>query len=162
MKKSTSITNIITQNGDLIFDLCISMIEDPNKANHTFTAILKEIRNQIESSSVISYQRMWILRIATHHLLRISKPVDRSKTENEAHKQHPSQQHLFPQKPQQQQFEMIFKKLPRLDQLMFLLKEKHKIPIFEISGALDLPTETIKTKRQQALRTIEDWIWNQQ
>jgi DNA-directed RNA polymerase specialized sigma24 family protein len=46
------------------------------------------------------------------------------------------------------------------DQILLLLRDKHGIPYSEIASALRSPEESLKVKRQQALRTLEEWLWD--
>lgn len=53
------------------------------------------------------------------------------------------------------------RRLPFEDQMIVLLKDKFGLPYPEISAALNIPEGSVKIRRQQTLRALEDWIWNQ-
>jgi DNA-directed RNA polymerase specialized sigma24 family protein len=58
------------------------------------------------------------------------------------------------------QFDLYFHRLIPEDQILLLLKDKYGIPYPEIATAMGIPEESLKIKRQQALRTLEEWLWS--
>ena len=56
-------------------------------------------------------------------------------------------------------FNYYFQRLTTDQRIVLALRDRHEIPYSEISSALRLPVDSLKILRQQALRTLEEWIW---
>ncbi len=57
-------------------------------------------------------------------------------------------------------FNAYFHRLSAKDQILLILKDKYDIPYTEIAAALSIPAGSLKVRRQQALKTLEEWLWN--
>jgi DNA-directed RNA polymerase specialized sigma24 family protein len=58
-------------------------------------------------------------------------------------------------------FDSFFHRLTIEDQFLLLLKDKYGIPMAEIATALGTPEASLKLRRAQALRALDDWLWEQ-
>jgi len=151
-----SVDHFIRSYGDLLFDLCESILWSSNNAQIAFRSILKKIRSGSRFRKYSSYERSWVLRIACDKLLQLCR------------------QHGYRVSPEEQikidaygnvstrlkQFNTYFHRLMPEDQILLLLKDKYGIPYPEISTAMAIPEGSLKIRRQQALRSLEDWLWN--
>lgn len=141
--------------GDLIYDLCLSVLQSPQNAQILFRNIFKAIREQKKANPYEANERAWVLRLACDQLRENAKKFSRSLT--------PSEQvmldHHLHGEDRLKQFESYFHRLETVDQLLLLLRDKFGIPFSEISSALALPEGSLKLKRQHALRAIEEWLW---
>ena len=57
-------------------------------------------------------------------------------------------------------FESYFQRLHTDDQILFLLKDKYGLTYSEIATTMGIPENSLKMRRQQALRTLEEWLWD--
>lgn len=156
-KTSKTLDHFVDSYGDLIFDLCNSLLSSPTNAQIAFRSILKKIKSGSRFQKYSIYERSWVLRIACDRLLALS------------------QHHGYEITPQEQiqldaqsllihrlkQFTVFFHRLLPEDQILLLLKDKHGIPLKEIATAMAIPVEALKIRRIQALRSIEGWLWKQ-
>ncbi len=135
--------------GDLLFDLCQEILNNSLQAQFAFRSILRKIRHHNRFQKYSHFERSWVLRIACDKLIHLSHQNSIPKLEeNESItarlKQLPS----------------YFQRLLPEDQILLLLRDKHKIPYPEIATAMAIPEGSLKIRRQLALRTLEEWIWN--
>ncbi len=156
-KKSPALDHFVTLYGDLLFDLCSSVLWSPVTGQNTVRKILKTLEKTSKKSSYQRYERAWVLRVACDQLLAVAKRNGRRLT--------PSEQVMLDANlnttARLRQFDSYFHKLSTDDQILLLLKDKYGLPYFEISAALNTPEDSLKIKRQQALRALEEWLWSQ-
>jgi RNA polymerase sigma factor (sigma-70 family) len=158
LSSSDSVDHFVRSYGDLLFDLCESILKSSMNAELAFRAILKKVRSRNRFQKYSNYERSWVLRIACNRLLTFYHQEDQNtlapaedpiKTEN----QDPSSVKIKNIQP-------FFRRLRPEDQMILLLRDKYDIPYSEIATALTIPEGSLKIRRQQALRTLEDWLWN--
>ena len=147
---------VIQQYGDLLFDLCESVLWSPVTAQVAFRSIIKTIRKQKASHGFEEHKRAWVLQIACEKLLPLSERHGRRLTSSEqiqldATENVPSRL---------KQFDSYFHRLVTEDQILLLLRDKYGLPYPEIASALGMPEGTLKTRRTQALRNLEEWLWD--
>lgn len=151
----TSIEGIAQVYGDLIFDLCESILWSPAHSQLAFREIFKLVRKKLSPKIYDTYRREWILRIAYEKLATLAK--------RHARKISPTEQIELDASStisgRLKRFDHYFHKLPYEDQILLLLKDKYGLPYSEISVAMNVPQGSLKTRRQQALRTLEEWLW---
>jgi DNA-directed RNA polymerase specialized sigma24 family protein len=149
---------VVQQYGDLLFDLCESILWSPTNAQLAFRAILREIKSTQEKNKYTEYERPWVLRIASKKLLEIANKHGRRLT--------PSEQIMLDATlkfdARIKQFDSYFHRLSAEDQLLLLLRDKFGLSYQEIASATGIPEGSIKMRRQQSLRTIEEWLWENQ
>jgi DNA-directed RNA polymerase specialized sigma24 family protein len=143
--------HFVNSYGDLIFDLCQSVLQNPSRSQTAFRRILKKIQSQRRTlkgrfqKGYSTYERSWILRIVCDDLIQsYHKGLSSAAAAPSA---------------LQSDFETCFGHLVPEDQLLLLLKDKFGIPEDEISIAMNLPAGSLKIRRQQALRTLEEWMF---
>ena len=154
-KAQAEIERIIATHGDMLFDLCESILWDPAGVPYVFREILKELGKSLPSEGYKTYERAWVLRVAAEKLQDLSTRFSRVIS--------PSEQIELDGKPETQrikQFEHYFHRLDVTDRILFLLKDKYGLPLSEISNALGEPEGSLKLRRNQSLRTLEDWLWD--
>lgn len=146
----------MTTHGELIYDLCFSVLENASVAELAFRSIIRQLISTHAFNKYELYERSWVLSITCHRLIEMCQqrtfhiPVEEQIRLDKDEELHTRLDH----------FSIYFKRLIPEDQLLFLLKEKHRVPLPEISMALNIPEGSLKTKRTQALRTLEEWLWN--
>jgi len=70
-RKNQKIAKIVEKYGDLIFDLCESMLGNSALAQLAFRSIIKKIRLELNRSSYEAYERSWVLKLASQELLAL-------------------------------------------------------------------------------------------
>ncbi len=156
MTRGTSIEYFVQSYGDLLFDLCESILVSPINAQIAFGSILKKIRAGRRLHKFKTYERSWVLRIACDLLLKFCREY--------GHHISPEEQIKLDSnssvKTRFKEFDSYFHRLMPEDQILLLLKDKLNIPYSEISVAMSIPEGSLKIRRQQALRALEEWLWN--
>jgi DNA-directed RNA polymerase specialized sigma24 family protein len=151
-----SVDHIIRSYGDILFDLCESLLWSQSNAQIAFRSILKRIRAGSRFRKYSSYERSWVLRIACDRLLQLCRQTGNRVSPEEQIKIDAYGSVTTRLK----QFNSYFHRLMPEDQILLLLKDKYGIPYSEISTAMATPEGSLKIRRQHALRTLEDWLWN--
>lgn len=149
---------LIQRYGDLIFDLCESVLWSSQNAHLAFRQIAKELQKRSSHETYSHYERAWILRIAVNHLQSFARkyarqPTPAEKIELDSNENVSRRIHHF---------NSYFHRLSIEDQIVLLLKDKFGVPYPEIASAMGLPEGSLKIRRQQALRTLEEWLWDRQ
>jgi RNA polymerase sigma factor (sigma-70 family) len=141
--------------GDLLFDLCESVLWSPVNAQTAFRAIVKDLKRSAAAHSYVNYERAWVLRTACARLVDLVRRHGRRLS--------PAEQVMLDSTrgsaERLRQFDSYFHRLVTDEQLVLLLRDKYGLPYAEISAALGIPEGTLKLRRQQALRTLEGWLW---
>ena len=149
------IEHIVHVYGDLIFDLCESVLWSPDNAQIAFRNVLKKLKAGSSDNGFSAYERAWVLRVTCEDLRALTKKFGTSLTPSE-------QIHLDSNaniNARLEDFEFYFRRLDIDDQLVMLLRDKYGLPYDEISASLGIPEGSIRVKRQQALRALEEWLW---
>jgi DNA-directed RNA polymerase specialized sigma24 family protein len=150
-----AIENIVKNYGDLLFDLCESVLWSPSAARVAFRAIIAEIKKRRETETFVDFERAWALYVTCNKLRTLS--------DRHARKLTPSEQieldSIDDANGRIKKFNSFFHRLSLEDQLLMLLKDKYGIPMAEIATALGAPEGSLKLRRAQALRAMEDWLW---
>lgn len=139
-----------------MFDLCESILWNPASAQTAFQSIIKELGSKLSFETYSTHERAWVLRITCEKLKSISQHNGRRLTSSEQIELD-SNLNLA---SRLKKFEFYFHRLGTEDRLLLLLKDKYLLPLPEIATALNAPEASLKTQRQQALRALEDWLWN--
>lgn len=142
--------------GDLVFDLCQSVLWSPSNAQSAFRAVLKEVKKRHSENHFSVHERAWILRLACEHLQLVYGRMARRLTAPEQIKLDSGASAGSRLK----HFESYFHRLHVEDQILLLLKDKYGLPYPEIATVLGAPEGSLKVRRQQALRALEEWIWD--
>jgi DNA-directed RNA polymerase specialized sigma24 family protein len=142
--------------GDLVFDLCESVLWSPITAQIAFRSILKTIRKKHRGHGFTEHERAWVLQIACDKLREATEQHGRKLTSSEQIQLDSAQNVASRLK----QFDAYFHRLTTEDQVLMLLRDKYGIPYPEIAAALGIPEGTLKIRRAQALRSLEEWLWD--
>lgn len=143
--------------GDLLFDLCESVLWSPSNAQIAFRSILKDLkRRSRKQEAFVQLNRAWVLRIACNRLRQLSSRHRPRMTPAEQIELDSTSDLGFRLK----HFDHYFHRLPTEDQLLLLLKDKYGLPYPEIAIATGTPEGSLKIRRQQALGTLEEWLWD--
>lgn len=150
--------SVVEHYGDLLFDLCESILRSHTLAQTAFLEILEEIRGATPEDHYRNHQRAWALRIAYEVLKKLSLQHKRKMTSFE--------QMELDATPslgaRLKNFDAYFRKLSLEQQILFLLRDKYGLPYVEISNSTGIPEDTLKGFRQQGLKALESWFWEDQ
>lgn len=152
------LNSIIQCYGDMIFDLCESILWSPENAQIVFRIVLQELRRRSKTENFKTYERAWVLRITYEKLILFAEKYARRPTASEQIELDARPDVSF----RLERFGAYFHRLTIQDQILLLLRDKYGIPYPEISAAMSIPEGSLKISRQQVLRTLEEWIWDQQ
>jgi hypothetical protein len=159
MSSSASLERIVQNHGDLLFDLCESVLWSPINAQVAFRAIIQEVRRGQKGPADLQFdrfERAWVLNVACDRLKSFADRHARRVTPSEQlelDSQNTASARLY-------HFDHYFHRLSVEDQILILLKDKHGLALEEIEAALSAPADSLKIRRQQALRALEEWIWD--
>jgi len=151
-----TVDRVVQLYGDLLFDLCESVLWSPVSAQLALRSILKAIRRQRRGHGYIENERAWVLQIACDKLLELSSSHRRKLTPSEQIQLDSTQNVSMRLK----QFDSYFHRLTTDDQILLLLRDKYGLPYPEIAAAMNQPEGTLKIRRTQALRSLEEWVWD--
>jgi len=151
-----SLEHFVRTYGDLLFDLCESVLRSSTHSQTTFRSILKKINSGKRKLNYSKYERSWVLKLAVQQLLAIYHQSGHRVSADEQIKLDAT----LNVSTRLKQFSTYFHRLLPEDQILLLLKDKYGIPLSEISAALGAPEGSLKIRRLQALRTLEDWLWS--
>jgi DNA-directed RNA polymerase specialized sigma24 family protein len=152
---SAHVENVVQLYGDLLFDLCESVLWSPEQAQNAFRSILKEVRTTPAQERFTHYERAWILHIAFEKLKRLSLHHGRKVTSAEQIQIDASPSVAARLK----HFGTYFHRLATEEQIVLLLRDKYGLPFNEIASATGLPEGSLKGIRNQALKALESWLW---
>jgi RNA polymerase sigma factor (sigma-70 family) len=151
----TFIKHVTQLYGDLLFDFCESVLWSSNTAQIAFRAILKQVKKSCLSCKYSEFERAWIMRIACKKLISMAQQHGRRLA--------PSEQIMLDAtldtEARLRHFDSYFHRLPTEDQILLLLRDKYGLPYSEIASALNISEGSLKMRRQQSLRTLEEWLW---
>jgi DNA-directed RNA polymerase specialized sigma24 family protein len=143
---------IIKTHGDLIYDLCESILKNSVNSQLSFRKILQTIKRSRKTEQYVKYERAWILKIAVTQLRKTAGRYVRQKSKDQVDPGQGASQRL-------KNFPLFFHRITIEDQILLILKDKYGIPYSEIAAALAVPEATLKVRRQYALRALEEWVW---
>lgn len=154
--KATS--ELIRNSGDLIYDLYYSVLWNHKGARALYLSLWRKIENDLKSQRepYQKYSRSWVLQVGVELLIQSSKSLGRSLS--------PSEQVMLDANlnipARLRQFESYLHKLEITDQILLLLRDKYGLAYPEISAILGIPEGSLRIKHQQALRSLEEWLWD--
>lgn len=156
-KSKDWIDQVIATYGDLLYDLCQSMLWTQAGAPYAYRAILKALKREGRSRDRFAkYERAWVFHVAFRELKRMSRKSPLTLT--------PAEQVMLDSNPDPKarlrHFDSYFHRLPIESQFLIILKDKYGVPLSEIAAALELPEPSVKLQRLQSLRLLESWVWS--
>ncbi len=158
MGSSNTLDHLMQSYGDLLFDLCESMFRNTDHSQIVFRSILKKINFESRFRKYSRYERAWIVKTAFEQLLEFCHQTDSKTSPLEQIKLDGSKNVSI----RLDNFNSYFHRLMPEDQILLLLKDKYGFPDTEISTVMSTPVGSLKIRRQQALRALEEWLWNGQ
>ena len=124
-------------------------------AQVAFRAIVRDIRRRYVHEIYSDHERAWVLNLACSRLRTLSDRYARKLTPPEQIELDAVESVTHRLK----QFDSFFHRLSVEDQMLLLLRDEYGVPFPEIATAMGAPEGSLKTRRSQALRTLEDWLW---
>jgi len=144
--------------GDLVYDLFYSVLWNHKGAGALYLSFWNQMDKELSKNqeTYSRYARSWVLRKATQLLTEGIPKHGRALT--------PSEQVMLDANlnipGRLKEFESYLHKLSPDDQLLLLFRDKYGLPYEEIAPILELTEGALKLKRQQALRAMEEWLWD--
>jgi len=151
------VDQVVATYGDVIFDLCESVLWNSTNAQLAFRKIVKELRKSSSHEQFSVHERAWVLRVSCDRLRDLAQNTSRRMTASERIESDATETTAGRLK----KFDFYFHRLTLNDQFLLLLRDKYGFAYSEISTALGIPEGSLKTSRQQALRALEEWVWDQ-
>ncbi len=150
------VQQVVQNHGDLIFDFCESTLRSPANAQIIFRNTLKDIKKTASEYLGTQNERAWALKMTYQNIKNFSE---------KHHLQQSNEERLqtdtgMPTSARLKNFESYFQRLHTDDQILFLLKDKYGLTYSEIATTMGIPENSLKMRRQQALRTLEEWLWD--
>lgn len=144
--------------GDLVYDLFHSVLWNHQGARVLHLRLWRTIDRRLQGGEAHPerHVRAWVLQEAVDLLLRSHRRLGRSLS--------PSEQVMLDANlnipARLRQFEAYLHKLRAEEQILLLLRDKYGLPYAEIAAALRTPEGSLRVRHQQALRTLEEWLWD--
>lgn len=139
----------------MLLDLSSSILWSQTEGRKIVRQVLEKLQKQSRHLQPERYQRAWVLQNACQLLQKTAIKSTRTLT--------PSEQAMVDsiKEPTERlvQLESYFHRLHLNEQILLLLRDKYGIPYPEIAIAMHMPEDSLKVMRQQALETLERWVW---
>ena len=153
-----STEELIRNFGDLVYDLFFSVLWSARGAQTLYLQLWQSVERRLSKSntSYRKHARAWTLQLAVELLKKSHSRLGRTLS--------PSEQVMLDANlnipARLKQFESYVHKLQIQDQILLLLREKYGLPYSEIAAALRIPEGSLRVKHQQALKSLEEWLWD--
>lgn len=164
-KKSTSncspkdiafLEPFIERYGDLVFDLCYSILWSQRSAQVAFQTVFKKILHTPQKNRFTEFERVWVLKLTVEVLLPQAQAALKRLS--------PSEQVMLDSSSDParklESLSMYFHRLGAHEKLTILLRDKYGIGYSEITAVMGIPEGSLKILRQQGLQALEGWIWS--
>lgn len=151
------IPELVERHGDLVFDLCQAVLWSQPNAQLAFRAVMRDLRRLALAGRYEKYERAWVLRVTCERLRSLAARLGRTLSASERM----MLDGALKGDARLKQFDSYFHRLSTDDQMLLLLRDKHGLDYDEISVALGEPTGSLKIKRLQALRALDEMLWNE-
>ncbi len=150
------LNRIVELYGDMLFDLCASVLWSTSNAQIAFRAVLRALKKSRKANPYVEFERAWVLSVACGVLKTHAHRHGRKLTSSERILLDAN----LVVDERLKQFDSYFHRLTTEDQLLLLMRDKFGIPYPEIATATGHPEGSLKIRRQQALRALEEWLWD--
>jgi DNA-directed RNA polymerase specialized sigma24 family protein len=154
-KNDEWIDGVVLTYGDLLYDLCQTMLWSPADAPDAYRAILRTLARRRRIERFTRYERPWVFQIAFRELRGMKRRSPRLLT--------PAEQVMLDSNPDPRArlrfFDSYFHRLPIESQCLLILRDKYGIPVSEVASVLEVPEASARLQRLQALRMLESWIY---
>lgn len=155
-KDITLLEPFIELYGDLVFDLCYSILWSQKAAQVAFQSVFKKILHTAPENKFNEFERVWVLKLAVGVLLPQAQAALKRLS--------PSEQVMLDSSTDPERklesLGMYFHRLGAQEKLTILLRDKYGIGYSEIASIMGIPEGSLKILRQQGLQALEGWIWN--
>ncbi len=144
--------------GDLVYDLFYSVLWNHKGARILYLQLWRQLDRELGDgkSEFQKHSRAWILQRAIELLSRSQEKYGRALS--------PSEQVMLDANlnipARLRQFDSYLHKLNIQDQILLLLRDKYGLPYAEVAATLRMPEGSLRIKHQQALRSLEEWLWD--
>ncbi|NDD92537.1 sigma-70 family RNA polymerase sigma factor [bacterium] len=144
--------------GDLVYDLYYSTLWNHKGARSLYLTLWRKIDRELKASpeTYQKYSRPWILQSAVDLLIQAAPKIGRTLS--------PSEQVMLDANlnipARLRQFESYLHKLSISDQILLLFRDKYGLPYSEVAAILRIPEGALRIRHQQALRSLEEWLWD--
>lgn len=157
-RRSPASAELNRQFGDLVYDLFYSVLWNHKGARALYLQLWRQLDSHLGNGKA-KYQkhaRPWVLQIAVELLLRSQEKLGRALS--------PSEQVMLDANlnipARLRQFDSYLHKLSIADQILLLLRDKYGLPYAEVAATMQMPEGSLRIKHQQALRSLEEWLWD--
>lgn len=155
--KPDLVAQLTERYGDLVFDLCQSVLWSQPNAQLAFRAVMRDLKRlAIASGRYDRYERAWVLRATCERLRKLVSRYGRSLSASERM----MLDGALKGDARLRQMDSYFHRLGTNDQILLLLRDKYKLEYSEISTAMGEPENSLKIRRQQALRALDEMLWD--
>ncbi len=141
--------------GNIIFDLCEAMIQGSSHTQAAYRLIINEIARKLKGPRFVEYEREWIISIVIQQLRTLFSKQGRHLTSEEQIQLDGTRD--IPSRLKK--FDLFVLRLNFDERLVLLLKDKLGLSYTEIATCTGWPIDSVKLRRTQVLRTLEDSIW---
>lgn len=155
----TEFNSIVEKYGDLIFDLALTVLWRQKEAEVVTVQIFRTLRRNFKNQNhnYQEFERAYVLKIACEHLEAHARKA--LKPMSSAEKVMTDQENQIENRLRA--FDVFFHRLSVPEQILLILRDKYGLPYTEIAASMSTPEDTLCTMRSQALKTLEDRIWNE-
>lgn len=145
----------VGEHGDLVFDLCQSVLWSQPNAKIAFRQIIRQVAATKNSAQYVRYERLWIMRLTVETLRKVAHRYGRKLSASERMMLDAS----LDVEGRIRQFDSYFHRLETDDQILLLLRDKYAMSFTEIAAIMQMPEGSLQIKRQQAMRVLEEMLW---
>lgn len=148
-KRKKRFIESIQNHGDLLYDLCYSVLNEFEATKSTLHKIFKTLYKENQKYHYNEYAQDWVLCLAVRELLSYSKRLPHEKIE------------LLSESTDHAKFDYYFYSLSIHDRILLILRDKFKLSYENISRILLKPAETIELKRVQLIHQLWEQVYSQ-
>ncbi|MBL7716060.1 MAG: hypothetical protein JNL01_11400 [Bdellovibrionales bacterium] len=142
--------------GDLIFDLSQSVLWSRPNAQIAFRRVLKTLYRSSLLGRYARYEKIWVIRATVNCLMEMAPRYGRTLSSAERMMLDGS----FDAEGRIRQIDSYFHRLNHEDQILLILRDKYELSFEDVSACMNLPVGSLKLKRAQALKALDEMIWD--
>ncbi|MGE0616422.1 MAG: RNA polymerase sigma factor [Bacteriovoracia bacterium] len=143
---------------DLCLSLCKDTLPDPRSVEIVHRQVLKKLQTSKGERRFREFERAWVLKTAFQSILAVGKRLPRRLSAAEQLGLDAS----AGVDSRLGQFDVYFNRLHVEERVLLVLLEKYKFPMEEVAMIMGSPLGTLKLRRHQAMKSLREWIWEQQ
>ena len=142
---------IIEKYGRELYDLTETILHDRYKSHMVVRKVIVRVLQKAKKERYSQFERAWIFRILVEE---IQKNLD------DHYDPHFSKMKNIPPEKRLESVIEYLDSIPKLDRFLFILHDKFHFQYDEIAAILGTPIDSLRLRRMQILRRLEDKIWN--